>query len=213
MDIRITEMSLGETVLFIGTMRDITERKLSEEKIAYLATHDALTNLPNRNLLEDRVHQAISHAGRHEGTKVALLFIDLDGFKQVNDSYGHDVGDFLLIEVTKRICSVLRSEDTTARQGGDEFIVTLPDIKKPEGAAIVAEKLIQSIVQPYELGGDVINISASIGVALFPDDGEDTETLLKHSDTAMYEAKLAGRGVYRFFKPEMLSTRKVSASM
>lgn len=213
MDIRITEMHMGETTLFIGTMRDITERKLSEEKIAYLATHDALTNLPNRNLLEDRVHQAISHAERHEGTKVALLFIDLDGFKQVNDRYGHDIGDFLLIEVTKRICSVLRSEDTTARQGGDEFIVTLPDIKMPEGAAIVAEKLIQSIVQPYRLGSDVINISASIGVALFPDDGEDTETLLKHSDTAMYEAKLAGRGVYRFFKSEMLSTRKLSANM
>lgn len=207
MDIRITEMYLGKTVLFIGTMRDITDRKLSEEKIAYLATHDALTNLPNRHLLQDRIHQAISHAARHEGTKVALLFIDLDGFKQVNDRYGHNIGDQLLIEVTHRICKVLRSEDTTARQGGDEFIVTLPDLKMPEGAAIVAEKLIQSIVQPYQLESNVIKISASIGVALFPDDGADTETLLKHSDTAMYEAKLAGRGVYRFFKPEMLNTK------
>lgn len=203
MDIRVTEMNFGAATLFIGTMRDITERKQSEEKIVHLATHDALTNLPNRHLLQDRLRQAISHARRDKDIRVALLFIDLDGFKQVNDSYGHDVGDALLVEVARRICSVLRSEDTTARQGGDEFIVTLPNIRQPESPEIVAKKLIAQLAAGYLIDGHQLNISASVGVALYPDDGIDTETLLKNSDTAMYAAKMAGRGVYRFYRPEM----------
>jgi diguanylate cyclase (GGDEF)-like protein/PAS domain S-box-containing protein len=203
MDLRVTEMRLGDADLFIGTMRDITERKKNEEKIIHLATHDPLTNLPNRHLLQDRVRQAISHAERHEGIRVAVLYIDLDGFKQVNDAYGHDVGDLLLLEVTRRIRAVLRSEDTIARQGGDEFIVTLPNIKQKLGASVVAEKLLQSLTAPCQIEGNEINISASIGLALYPDDGEDVETLLIRSDAAMYTAKMAGRGVYRYYDPDI----------
>jgi diguanylate cyclase (GGDEF)-like protein/PAS domain S-box-containing protein len=203
MDLRVTAMRIGDADLFIGTMRDITERKQNEERIVHLATHDALTDLPNRHLMLDRVRQAISHAERHEGTKVALLFIDLDGFKQVNDNHGHDVGDFLLVEVSKRIRGVLRSEDTIARQGGDEFIVTLPNIKLALGASVVAEKLLQALASVYYIDGHEIHISASIGLALYPDDGVDVEMLLNRSDTAMYAAKMAGRGVYRFYDPEM----------
>lgn len=134
---------------------------------------------------------------------MAVLFIDLDGFKQVNDNHGHDVGDTLLVSVAKRICSVLRSEDTTARQGGDEFIVTLPNIKQIAGAELVAKKLLAAISEAYQIDGREICIGASIGIALFPEDGADTEVLLKHSDIAMYAAKTAGSGVYRFFKAEM----------
>ena len=203
MDLRVTAMRIGDADLFIGTMRDITERKKNEERIVHLATHDFLTDLPNRHLLLDRARQAISHAERHEGIKVALLFIDLDGFKHVNDSYGHDVGDLLLVEVSTRIRVVLRNEDTIARQGGDEFIVTLPNIKHPLGASVVAEKLLQALASPYQIEGHEIHISASIGLALYPDNGADVEELLNRSDTAMYAAKMAGRNVYRFYDPEM----------
>lgn len=203
MDLRVTAMRIGDADLFIGTMRDITERKQNEEKIAHLATHDALTDLPNRHLMLDRVRQAISHAERHEGIRVALLFIDLDGFKQVNDHYGHDIGDDLLIEVSRRIRTVLRSEDTTSRQGGDEFIVTLPNIKQALGASAVAEKLLQALATPYQIDKHEIHISASIGLALYPDNGTDVEVLLRHSDSAMYAAKMAGRNVYRYYDPEM----------
>jgi len=203
MDLRVSEMRVGNAQLFIGTMRDITERKQNEARIVHLATHDALTDLPNRHLLQDRVRQAISHAERFEDIKVALMFVDLDGFKQVNDDYGHDIGDLLLVEVTRRIRGILRSEDTTARQGGDEFIVTLPNIRQSLGASVVAEKLLQALAAPYYIDGNEIRISASIGLALYPDDGKDVETLLNHSDAAMYAAKLAGRGVYRFYDPEM----------
>jgi len=203
MDIRITEMRMGGASMFIGMLRDITERKLSEKKILYLATHDALTNLPNRHLLQDRILQAITHAKRNEGTKVALLFIDLDGFKKVNDNYGHGVGDALLVEVAKRICSVLRSEDTTARQGGDEFIVTLPHVKQVSDVELIAKKLLTAIAAAYQIHNSQIHIGASIGIALYPDDGTDIEMLLKNSDTAMYTAKMAGRGAYRRYTPEM----------
>ena len=149
------------------------------------------------------LNKAISHAQRHEDTKVALLFIDLDGFKYVNDNYGHDIGDLLLVEVSRRIRGVLRSEDTTARQGGDEFIVTLPNIKQALGASVVAEKLLQALASPYQIDKHEIHISASIGLALYPDNGTDVETLLKHSDSAMYVAKMAGKNVYRYYDPEM----------
>ncbi len=202
-DLRVTAMKIGDADLFIGIMRDITERKQNEEKIVHLATHDPLTDLPNRHLMLDRVRQAISHAERHEGVKVALLFVDLDGFKQVNDSHGHDVGDLLLVEVSARIQAVLRKEDTIARQGGDEFIVALPNIKQPLGASVVAEKLLQALAMPYQIEGHEIRISASIGLALYPDNGTDVEELLNRSDTAMYAAKMAGKGVYRYYDSEM----------
>jgi len=203
MEMRLTEMRLGEERLFIGVMRDITERKEADARIVYMATHDTLTGLPNRHLLYDRVEQAISHAERHSGVSVALLFIDLDGFKQVNDAHGHDMGDRLLIEVALRIRGALRSEDTVARQGGDEFIVALPDVKDPAGAGVVADKLLGILASPFSFGGVVLTIKASIGISLYPGDGTDMESLLKNSDTAMYAAKMEGRGGFRFYEAEM----------
>lgn len=203
MDLRVSEMRLGDDRLFIGTMRDITERKLAEEKIFHLATHDSLTDLPNRNLLQDRVQQAISRAQRHDGVKVALLFIDLDGFKPINDTYGHDIGDRLLVEVANRIRGIVRSEDTVARHGGDEFIVALPNVSPTTESTVVIEKLLQTLSAPYRIQDMELHISASIGLALYPDHGTNVETLLKKSDAAMYAAKLAGRGTYRIYAPEM----------
>jgi len=202
-ELRITQMNLGDEHLLIAIMRDITQRKLAEERVVHLATHDSLTDLPNRHLLQDRVKQAISHAERNEGTKVALLFIDLDGFKGVNDAHGHDVGDRLLVKAAKRIRSVLRSEDTTARQGGDEFIVALPNVKQDSGAEVVAQKLLDALSAPYRINDHEIRISASIGIALYPDDGADMEMLLARSDAAMYAAKMADRGTYRRCDPQM----------
>ncbi len=202
-EMRTAEMNLDGKRLFIGTLRDITERKLSEERILHLATHDSLTDLPNRNLLQDRVRQAIEQAKRRAGLRVALLFIDLDGFKKVNDSYGHDTGDRLLIEVARRIRDTLRGEDTIARQGGDEFIVALPKLESPEGATAVADKLLEVLAEPHHLDGKQFTVGASIGVAIHPEHGADVETLLKRSDAAMYAAKLAGRGTYRVYTPEM----------
>lgn len=203
LELRVTEMCLDDERLFIGIMRDITERKEADARIVYLATHDTLTGLPNRHLLHDRVEQAIAHAERHEGVRVALLFIDLDGFKQVNDVHGHEMGDRVLVEAALRIRGALRNEDTVARQGGDEFIVALPNITEPEGAAVVAQKLLDILAVPLSFGAVELPIRASIGIALYPDDGEDMETLLKHSDTAMYAAKMDGHGAYRCYETEM----------
>ncbi len=201
-DLRVTEMRLGDDHFFIGTMRDITDRKQTEQKIIHLATHDSLTNLPNRHLLTDRLQQAITHTQRHQGVRLGLLFIDLDGFKKINDLHGHDIGDLLLVEVASRIRGILRNEDTTARQGGDEFIVALPGLEQPDGAMEVAEKLLTALATPYCINDKVLEISASIGIAIYPDDGTTVEMLLKNSDIAMYSAKAAGRGICRRYQPE-----------
>lgn len=202
-DLRLTRVTLGEKNCFIASMRDITDRKQAEEKIMHLATHDALTDLPNRTLLQDRVELAIAHVQRHPDMKVALLFIDLDGFKQVNDVHGHDAGDRLLVEVARRIKGILRKEDTVARQGGDEFIVAIPELENPSGAETVADKLLRSLSASCRVDDNLLHINASIGIALYPDHGTDAEMLLNHSDAAMYAAKLAGGGVYRLYEPEM----------
>lgn len=203
LELRVTEMSLDDERLFIGIMRDITERKEADARIVYLATHDTLTGLPNRHLLYDRVEQAIAHAERHDGVCVALLFIDLDGFKQVNDVHGHEMGDRVLVEAALRIRGALRNEDTVARQGGDEFIVALPNIAECRGAEVVAQKLLDVLAEPLSFGGVDISIRASIGIALYPNNGRDIETLLKHSDAAMYAAKLDGNGAYRCYEAKM----------
>jgi diguanylate cyclase (GGDEF)-like protein/PAS domain S-box-containing protein len=198
LDLRVREMQMGASKLFVGAMRDVTERKSSEQRILHLATHDALTDLPNRNLLQDRIQQAIAHAGRR-ALKVAILFVDLDKFKQVNDLLGHNVGDQLLIEVADRLRRELRSEDTIARQGGDEFIIVLPDVQRTEDAGVVAEKLLHGLAVPYLIQGREVQISASIGISVYPDNGDDVETLMKNSDDAMYRAKAEGRRGFRFF--------------
>jgi diguanylate cyclase (GGDEF)-like protein/PAS domain S-box-containing protein len=192
----------GAPLRVIGTYIDISERKAAEQRILHLASHDALTDLPNRDLLQDRVQQAIIQA-RRNNYPAALLFIDLDQFKAINDSLGHDVGDLLLRDVAQRLVAGVRSEDTVARQGGDEFIVLLLSMRNAQDAGLLAQKLLADLLLPFQIRGKELHISASIGIAIFPDDGEDVDTLLKNSDIAMYHAKEAGRNTYQFFTPKM----------
>ena len=192
----------GRIARYIAISIDITERKRAEQHMMHMATHDALTGLPNRNLLQDRIQQALAHDRRsHE--QAAVLFIDLDRFKTINDSLGHDTGDLLLVEVARRLKAVVREEDTVARQGGDEFIVLLASTSGARNVGMVADNLLAAIVEPYYIKGRQLHVSASIGIAMFPHDGQDVDTLLKHSDIAMYHAKESGRNTTQFFAPEM----------
>ena len=191
----------GEIVSLLGISRDITERKYSEERIQYLANFDALTGLPNRNLLADHLQYAISLAKRSNG-QLAVMFIDLDRFKDINDTLGHSVGDAFLIEVGARLKTVLRESDTAARLGGDEFILVLPDTDAP-GAASIVDKLLEVISQPYQVEQYALIVTASIGIAIYPNDGESLDALSRSADTAMYRAKGEGRNGYRFFTAEM----------
>lgn len=192
----------GQLVGYRGTALDITERKQSEARISELATRDPLTNLPNRLLLSDRLARGIANVQR-EGSSLAVMFIDLDHFKRVNDTHGHEVGDGLLREVARRIGGLLRKGDTLARLGGDEFVVVLEGLKSAEDAGQVAQKIINVVSQPCEVGGHTLNTAASVGIAICPTDGADATTLMRHADTAMYVAKSSGRKNYQFFSAEM----------
>lgn len=198
----VSEMVLGDRRLLIGALRDLTAQKAAEEEILRMATHDSLTGLPNRNLLQDRIQQAVTYAQRHTG-KVVVMFIDLDNFKTINDSLGHDMGDALLQMVASRISGCLREEDTVGRQGGDEFIVVLGEVQKQSEASAVAKKILAAISEPCLLHQRELHINASIGIAIYPDDGEHAGILLKNSDTAMYFAKESGRNNYQFFSAGM----------
>jgi diguanylate cyclase (GGDEF)-like protein/PAS domain S-box-containing protein len=189
---------IGSVLIF----RDVTAARAMAEQIAHSAEHDLLTGLPNRLLLNDRVGQAIAMAQRHLG-KVALLFLDMDGFKHINDSLGHPAGDRLLQSIANRLRDCVRAPDTVSRQGGDEFIVLLQEVKEPEDVAIAAKRLLKSLSETYSMDQRNLHITTSIGVSLYPDDGLDAETLIKNADTAMYQAKENGRQSYQFFKSEM----------
>lgn len=186
----------------VGVLQDISERVRFEEQLARLARYDALTGLPNRHLLQDRLEQAMTHAQRLN-RMLALAFVDLDRFKIVNDTLGHDAGDQLLKEIARRLVGCLRPGDTVARQGGDEFVVVLSDLAKAEDATRVAQKMLDSLAPPVNLNGQEVLPGASIGIALFPRDGETLQTLMMNADKAMYSAKHAGRGQYRFYDAEM----------
>lgn len=186
----------------ITVSRDITERMAAEQKIEFLAYHDALTELPNRLLVRDRMRLAIARAER-EKTKVALLFLDLDNFKTVNDSLGHTLGDAMLKAVARRLKSCIRESDTLSRQGGDEFLIVMPDLACSENAAPLLDKIREVLLTPFEIEGNELVTSVSIGVAVYPEDGQDFDTLLKKADTAMYRAKDVGRNAYRFFDAKM----------
>lgn len=175
----------------------LTRLKHTNEQLAHLAHHDALTTLPNRILFYDRLNQSITRA-RREQELFAVLYLDLDGFKSVNDRFGHDAGDALLREAAKRIMSCVRNSDTVARMGGDEFTVILCNVKKNKSKDRVVKKILDAIAQPFVLNGKDCSVSVSIGVALYPDDAETAEQLVKISDAAMYLAKHTGKNCYRF---------------
>ncbi|HAT40580.1 MAG TPA: GGDEF domain-containing protein [Rheinheimera sp.] len=187
---------------FVLVFTDITAQKQAEDNLRYLANYDALTGLPNRALLMDRIFHGIEQAKR-EQRSLALCFIDLDKFKQINDSLGHDIGDLLLKQVAKRLTSTLRLTDTVARLGGDEFVVLLESYKNDDNISHVARKMIKSIGEPMLLSGHTVSVSPSIGIAIFPDDAHDATELLKHADVAMYHAKDLGRNNFQFFIQEM----------
>ncbi len=191
----------GKVLNYVGVSSDISERVAAQERIRQLAYFDSLTNLPNRRLLQDRAEQALASAER-EGKQVALLFVDLDHFKTINDSLGHSAGDRLLGEVAQRLQSCVRRMDTVARLGGDEFVVLLTDVTV-EGATEVARKLIYRVARPYQIESHELSVTPSLGISVFPQDGRDFESLLKHADTAMYRAKESGRNGYQFFASEM----------
>ena len=202
---KVTERDqAGRAKRMTGTSANITKRKLAEERAEFLATRDSLTGLPNRLLLNDRLEQGIASAARKR-LRLAFMFIDLDRFKTINDSLGHDVGDELLKRVAARLSACIRSNDTVARLGGDEFAVILEDIAvdDDEGAQNVAEKMIASLASPILINNQHLNTSCSIGIGLFPSDGMDSQTLMKHADVAMYDAKAKGRNNFQFFSHEM----------
>ncbi len=190
----------GRIVEYVAFFNDITARKQAEQAIFHRANYDLLTGLPNRGLLRERLDQALRQARRYH-RQVALMFMDLDRFKQVNDTLGHSLGDLLLYQAASRLGACVRDTDTVARQGGDEFVVVLPDIADGRDAGVVAEKIIDRLGEPFDLSGNTVHIGVSIGIALYPDHGVDMETLLRHADLAMYQAKLAGRNTFRVYEP------------
>src|SRR5207302_1716271 len=182
----------------VCVVRDISERTYAEEQIKHLAYHDALTGLPNRLLFKDRLTVALSHAQRN-GTRLSVLFLDLDRFKVINDSLGHNIGDQLLQAVAARVQSCVRESDTVARLGGDEFTILLAHLPHGEDAALVAQKIIDAVRYPFHIEGREFFMTTSIGISLYPDDGVDAESLIKNADTAMYQAKEQGRDNYQLF--------------
>ena len=192
----------GRIVGFASLVQDVTERLNTERTIHYMAHHDALTGLPNRRLMQDRLNQAIMQARRKQ-RHVAVLFLDLDRFKLLSDTLGHDTGDYILKDVARRLTSCVREVDTVSREGGDEFVVVLPDLERPENARIVADKILREFAKPVEIGGQDIHITTSIGIAHYPNDATDVNHLLKHADSAMYQAKDSGRNTVRFYTSDL----------
>ncbi len=199
---RVDDPRSGVPAHYIWILADITERRQAEERMRHIAQHDALTGLPNRLALLMRLAQLLPEARRHQWN-IAIMFIDLDRFKIINDTLGHQIGDEMLREVACRLSSVIRETDFVARLGGDEFVILLPGIATPADAAIVANKIIAALSTAIQVDGHELHTSPSIGISLFPDDGPDGDSILKNADTAMYHAKSAGRNNYQFFATEM----------
>ena len=193
---------LGQVTGAVMVFHDVSSTRALSLKMSHQAQHDSLTDLPNRILFHDRLTQGMALARRHS-QKLAVMFLDVDRFKNVNDSLGHDVGDRLLILMAQRLLGCVRTSDTVSRQGGDEFVILLPELTRGLDAGIRAEKILAALSAPYSIDSRSVHVTASIGVVIFPDDGKDAETLLKNADFAMYHAKECGRGNYQFFREDM----------
>jgi diguanylate cyclase (GGDEF)-like protein/PAS domain S-box-containing protein len=201
-EVCLTSLMLSGQPRLLATVRDVSDRKVAEERVQYLAYYDALTGLPNRTLLGDRLTKALADA-RRQKYKIALLFLDIDRFKDINDSLGHSVGDLFLQEVAERIKSFAREQDTVARLGGDEFLVMLTHIEDISDAAVAAERLMDAMTAEFVVEGHPLNVSCSVGISIFPQHGADGEALMKNADAAMYSVKENGRNNYRFFIEDM----------
>lgn len=195
----------GNLVFYEGTVEDISERKQYEQQIEYQATHDTLTGLPNRTMLADRLQQCMRFCDRY-ANKLAVAFVDLDQFKLINDSMGHHVGDQLLITMAERLGACLRESDTVVRLGGDEFVLLLTNVQKIEDLNHTMQRILAAVVTPCVIDGRDFVVSCSIGIGIYPDDGNDPNTLLKHADSAMYKAKQLGRNNFQFYTPELNQT-------
>jgi diguanylate cyclase (GGDEF)-like protein/PAS domain S-box-containing protein len=192
----------GHVTHFVGVLNDITETKRYQDELEHHVNHDALTGLPNRHLLRDRLHQALARANRRE-LQCAVMFLDIDHFKLVNDGLGHHVGDALLKDIGSELLALLRPEDTVARFGGDEFVLIADDIQDPASVTEIAERIVSRLSMPRRIGDEEIAVSASVGIAMYPADGETVDSLLRHADTAMYHAKERGRNTFSFYQDEM----------
>ncbi len=201
-DVSVSESSHANQPIYIAVLHDVTERQQAEQRLVYLAQYDALTGLPTRMLFHDRASQALARADREEKL-VAIMYLDIDHFKNINDSMGHHAGDELLKGVAKRVTSCLRNVDTVSRMGGDEFTVILESIPHIDSATIVAEKIIDAMQEPFHLDGHEVQVTASIGITLYPMDDKELTRLVKHADQAMYRAKQAGRNNYQLFGADM----------
>ncbi len=208
-EIMLSPLESAEGILVTAAIRDITVRKKAEAaalamtlQMVHSAEHDTLTGLPNRLLFNDRVGQAIALARRHNH-KVAVLSLDIDGFKRINDSLGHSTGDKLLQSIAKRLLDCVRASDTVSRQGGDEFVVLLSEVEQEEDTAILARRMLKQVSRRHAIDHQDLHITASIGVSVYPDDGKEAETLIKNADTAMHQAKEKSRQSYQFFEPTM----------
>lgn len=188
----------GVTTGAVIVFRDVSDARAVLEKVSHMAQHDELTGLPNRTVLNDRITQAIGAAPRHSG-QLAVMYLDLDGFKDVNDSLGHPIGDLLLQSVAARLVDCVRSSDTVSRTGGDEFVVLLAEAEQVADAAIIATRMLEAVAEVHLVAEQELHITTSIGVAVFPGDGDDAETLVKNADIAMYRVKEQGRSAFQFF--------------
>jgi diguanylate cyclase (GGDEF)-like protein len=193
------------------TFRDAGPARMVSRHLSHLARHDALTDLPNRLLLDDRLTGAIAMAERHDW-QLAVLFLDVDGFKAVNDSLGHAAGDSLLRSIGRRLDAAVRRSDTVSRYSGDEFVILLPEISNSDDAALVARKLVRAASGPHRIGSRNVTVTASVGIALYPEDGRDSETLIRHADAAMYEAKRSSQGSFRLYAPDRRVTSQPAYS-
>lgn len=207
LEMTITKLQLGNELIFTSVFRDITERKQSEERIRHLAHHDQLTGLPNRHLFNDRLLHALKISKRYEKTLV-LMFIDLDKFKPINDTLGHEAGDVVLKELASRFKAIVRDSDTVARIGGDEFVVLLEELESIDPGIVVAEKILESFKKPVMAAGRECLLGASIGIASYPDSASEADDLMRCADEAMYEVKTHGRNNYKVYEPDLDALQK-----